>query len=223
MSEQQVTTPTQNPLWIAAQRAVATYVASQSVAIIETDDEYAQAGTVLRSIAQQKSDHEAARKRITDPIRAGLAEIMEQAKATVAPLQQLDQSIRSEMNDFNARKREQAQAEQAERDRIARQEAEEAATQEAATFEDDTVIETPAVLRRAQERRTVVSSAPPKVAGVSKPITDWKFEITDAGAVPVQYLQVNESAIRAMVKAQRGNTSIPGVRVWPEDRISVRR
>ncbi len=223
MSEQQITTPTQDPLWIAAQQAVATYVASQNVTVIETDDEYAQAGGVLRSIAQQKSDHDAARKRITDPIRAGLDEIMRQAKATVAPLQQLDESIRSEMNDFNARKREAAEAEQAERDRIARQEAEEAAAEEAATFEDETVLETPAVLHRAQERRTVVPAAPPPVKGISKPIQDWKCKVENASLVPREYCMPNESAIRAMVKAQKGNVRIPGVRIWPEDRIAVRK
>ncbi len=223
MSEQQITTATQDPQWVADQQAVAQYAANQAVTVIETDGHYATAGGVLRSIAREKGKLEASRKRITDPIRAGLAEIMEQAKNAAKPLVDLDESIRSEMNDFNARKREIAAAEQAERDRKAREEAEAAAAEEAATFEDETVLETPAVLRRAQETRTVVSAVPPKVTGVSKPITDWKFEITDAGAVPREYLQVNESAIRAMVKAQKGNTSIPGVRVWPEDRIAVRK
>ncbi len=223
MSEQQVTTATQDPQWIEDQRAVAEYAANQAVTVIETDEDYTKAGEVLRSIAREKDKLEASRKRITDPIRAGLAEIMAQAKGVLAPLQELDQSIRSEVNDFNARKAAKARDEQAKRDRIARQEAEDAAAEEAATFEDETVMETPAVLRRAQEQRTVVPSAPPKVSGVSKPITDWKFEITDAGAVPAEYLQVNESAIRAMVKAQKGNTNIPGVRVWPEDRIAVRK
>ena len=75
MSEQQIAQPTQDPLWVAAQQAVTVYVESQVVTVIETDDENAQAGEILRSSKRKKSDHEAARTRPTDPIRDGRDEI----------------------------------------------------------------------------------------------------------------------------------------------------
>lgn len=46
--------------------------------------------------------------------------------------------------------------------------------------------------------------------------TNWKFEITDASLVPREYLIVDEKAVGAMVRARKGDTKIPGVRVYSE-------
>jgi len=54
----------------------------------------------------------------------------------------------------------------------------------------------------------------PRVAGAGAMVTVWKFEITDAQAIPRQYLMVNESAIGKVVQALKDQTNIPGVRVY---------
>jgi hypothetical protein len=61
----------------------------------------------------------------------------------------------------------------------------------------------------------------PKVAGVTVS-EDWTFEVVDEGAVPRDYLVVDRVAIGKVVRALKGRTSIPGIRVWDRGRTSVR-
>ncbi len=65
---------------------------------------------------------------------------------------------------------------------------------------------------------TATDSAP-KVAGISA-TKIWDFEITDVTKIPREFLQPNESAIRAFVKAAKREDAIPGVRAF--EKISIR-
>lgn len=68
---------------------------------------------------------------------------------------------------------------------------------------------------------TVLASSVPKFAGVSSR-SNWTFRIIDEMLIPREYLMVNESAIRAVVKAQKKMTNIPGVQAYDEGSVSVR-
>jgi hypothetical protein len=61
----------------------------------------------------------------------------------------------------------------------------------------------------------------PKMAGLSFR-DEWKFEITDPDAIPREYLMIDESKLRKVVKAL-GKTAanIPGIRVFSEKVASV--
>lgn len=48
----------------------------------------------------------------------------------------------------------------------------------------------------------------------------WVHEVTDAAAVPRQYLTVDDAAIKAAVKA--GVRDIPGVRIYQDETVTVR-
>lgn len=50
--------------------------------------------------------------------------------------------------------------------------------------------------------------------------TEWDFEITDESQVPREYLMVDESKIRRVVRA--GIRNIPGVRVYERQTLAVR-
>lgn len=58
-------------------------------------------------------------------------------------------------------------------------------------------------------------------SAVSSAVPVWKHEVIDAGAVPRQYLIVDEMAIRAAIKA--GIREIPGVRIFEEMEMRIRR
>lgn len=64
--------------------------------------------------------------------------------------------------------------------------------------------------------------AGPKVAGVSTR-TVHKWEVTDKQALPWAFLMPNEKAIAEAVREHKMLTQIPGVRVWEEQEVSVRR
>jgi hypothetical protein len=59
--------------------------------------------------------------------------------------------------------------------------------------------------------------APPKLNGAAKV---WKFEITDAVAVPREYLSVDEVLVREAIRS--GVREIAGVRIYQEEQLRVR-
>jgi hypothetical protein len=76
----------------------------------------------------------------------------------------------------------------------------------------------------AQRREAVVETyvpPPPKQQGISTR-TVWKFRIVDEGAIPREYLLVDEAGIRKVVSALKGKTSIPGVEVYQEQVVVAR-
>jgi hypothetical protein len=88
---------------------------------------------------------------------------------------------------------------------------------------------------QAQEARRAASA---KAAELSRTKTDfgvtsslrttWRHEVTDAAQIPRAYLQVNDAAIRAAVKAavspdgKRCDIEIPGVRIFADTQSVVR-
>lgn len=61
----------------------------------------------------------------------------------------------------------------------------------------------------------VITPPPTKLDGVAF-VEEWRFEVVDEAAVPREYLCVDAVKIRGVVRALKGATAIPGVRVWPE-------
>lgn len=91
-----------------------------------------------------------------------------------------------------------------------------AAATEAKAAEKVEAIET----RAAAVVAPIVSREPPKVAGVATREV-WKFTVTDAALVPREYCVVDEAKIRKVVAALKGDTTIPGVRVYAEKSIAA--
>ena len=76
-----------------------------------------------------------------------------------------------------------------------------------------------------QERAAAVvapvsQAAAPKIGGIAIPKV-WTFAITDADLIPREYLIVDETRIRKVVTALKGDTRIAGVRVFEQKRISA--
>jgi len=51
----------------------------------------------------------------------------------------------------------------------------------------------------------------------------WRFEIINESMIPDQYKTIDEKKIRAVVKALKDRTSIPGVRVYCDKTVATRR
>jgi hypothetical protein len=68
----------------------------------------------------------------------------------------------------------------------------------------------------------VPPDAAPKTAGVTTR-EHWTFRITDAAAIPREYLVPDEPTIRAVVRALKGATNIPGVEAYAEQIIAAGR
>lgn len=93
--------------------------------------------------------------------------------------------------------------------------------QEGATRLIEQPVAAPVVLPAPVFQARPPAPPPPKVSGVSFR-DEWDFEVIAPFSVPREYLQVDEKAIRAVVKALRGQTQIPGVRVFSRRVSAVR-
>jgi hypothetical protein len=65
----------------------------------------------------------------------------------------------------------------------------------------------------SEEPPVFVPKDTPRIAGLTYR-EDWKFEITDLSVVPREYLIADDVKIGRVVRALKGTTNIPGVRVY---------
>lgn len=64
----------------------------------------------------------------------------------------------------------------------------------------------------------VVEKSVPKVAGQTMS-TNWKWKLKDINKLPRQYMIPDEVALNALVRAQKERTNIPGIEVYPENKM----
>jgi hypothetical protein len=74
-----------------------------------------------------------------------------------------------------------------------------------AVMEGDVPVAAPPVEKQKGEKTSIVET--------------WEYEIVKEKDLPRSYLKPNDVAIRAVVKAQKGDTNIPGVRVFAKKGI----
>lgn len=188
--------------------------------VIKTADGYNEAAQRLKAVKAALLQIEDARTRITRPINESLRETNRQAKEAAAPWLAEELSIKKAMISFSDEQERQRREEQRilnERAEKDRQRLLEAAQRNAAKGNE-------AKAESFQERAAavvapVVQREAPKVAGVATQQV-WTFEITDPAAIPREYLVVDETRIRKVVGALKGETQIPGVRVFQQSRIA---
>jgi hypothetical protein len=182
---------------------------------------YEVAGVELQRVkgAQRRLDD--LRRSMTRPLDEAKRAIMNFFRAPEEKLARAENGIKRAMVAFQTeqdrlRREAQARADEAarkERERLAAQAQRAAAsgkTEKASQLED----------RASAVVAPVIARETPKVVGVQTREV-WKFEVTDPAAVPREYLAVDESKIRKVVGALKGDTVIPGVRVWSEKAIAA--
>lgn len=188
---------------------------------IATVEQYEDGAGILRRVKAAQKKIEDTRTSITGPMNAALKRVNDFFREPAAQLTRIELSIKNAMtrySDEQARlaREEQRKADEAaqrERDRLARQAAKAAEAGKAGKAE------------QLQERAStvvapVIQREPPKVAGVTTRDV-WKFEVVDEKAVPRKYCVVDESKIRRVVQALRGDANIPGVRVYSEKQVAA--
>lgn len=124
------------------------------------------------------------------------------------------------------RERQDAEAEAARQAALAEAEALRAAgqTEVAAEIEQQAEAEMEEIKTAIDEMvamSAAVPAAPAKLAGIGVR-SNWDFEIIGPALIPREYLVVDEKKIRAVVKALKSETNIPGVRVFETSSLAVR-
>jgi len=182
---------------------------------------YQVAGVELQKVkgAQRRLDD--LRRSITRPMDEAKRRVMEFFRGPEEKLARAENGIKRAMVAFQTEEDRKRREAQARADEAARKERERLAAQAqkaAATGKVEKAVELEQ--RSAAVVAPVIARETPKVVGVQTRDV-WKFEVTDPAAVPREYLTVDESKIRKVVGALKGDTVIAGVRVWSEKAIAA--
>jgi hypothetical protein len=139
-------------------------------------------------------------------------EILDEEKVYTVPLVKGETAIKGILSSYQRKVEEDRWREKIKLEAEAKRLLEERVLNEAIQTGDETALDTPIEAPVVMQERQV------KVEGVSY-IENWTFEITDPLLIPREYLAVDEKMIRQVVKAMKGSTSIPGVRVYSEKTV----
>jgi len=197
---------------------------------ITSNEVFASAGDLMKIINSQLKTHEAARTALVKPLNDHVKFINDQFRPHTAALTGAKTDLKVKMDEW-ARKE---AARVAEEEAAARREAEERAMRVAqaaeAAGESDLADE---ILDRAadepQKRTNVVARG--SLGSSSSFRKTWDFEVEDIktlcravadGKLPVEAVMANETFIRNEVRTWKGDTAIPGVRVFQDVKSQVR-
>jgi hypothetical protein len=189
---------------------------------VATAEEFTVAGDELRRIKAAQKRLDEVRKGITRPIDAAKKAILDLFREPEAKLAAAESGVKRAMLRFQAeqdrlRQEDQRKADEAARKERERLEAQAARAAAAGKIEKAEALE----VRAATVSAPVIHREAPKVAGLSTREV-WRYEIVDATALPREYLTPDTTKIGKVVQALRGDTTIPGVRVFAERQLAAR-
>ena len=212
-----LTVPT--PSRDSEQRARTALADAEEISIVTVAD-YEAAAAQLKAIKSKWNEIDDMRKALKRPIDEAAKRIQQFFAAPLQFLTDAESLIKRKMLAFTdelerIRRADQARADEAarrERARLARRAAKAATSgkiEKAADLEQ----------RAATVVAPIVTRETPKIAGQSTREI-WNFEVTDESQLPREYLVPDTARIRRVVTALRGDTRIPGVRVFAEKRLA---
>ncbi len=195
-------------------------VAEASVMAIETDDQYRLGGGLSKQLAELRDEILASTQPVVKAAHAAHKAAKNQENELVIPIKEAQAVLARTMGAYVQKK----EAEQRAADETARKERErieDAALEKAQAMQDDGQKEEAAAVMDTVPRVpvSVEQVAAPKLAGTRR-TTNWRFEITDPNLVPVDYLIPDMKTIGEVVRRAKGETKIPGVRVWAETKVT---
>ena len=190
-------------------RAIRTKV--DALVIVDTETQHMAVETA-KIVATLIKTVEAEREKLTGPLNDELKAINAHFKRYSTALEDLQRELKKKLAAY-ADELERLRREEEERQRRILEELRKKELEEAKAKGTEAA---PALVIPTKEaEKTVHSDTGSATAGKR-----WTFEVSDANAVPRDYLTVDEKKIRAAVRD--GIREIPGVRIYQETSISIR-
>lgn len=207
-----MTTHVANPLIPEQTRVLIAEIDTASTGILEAivdstvdnDEDYEAATDVLKQVKRMGNELESARTSITKPMNENLREINRTFSDVQAKLDIVEKRMKNLSASYVAKKQAEQQALLAEAARAAQQ----AAAADSVVARDDA---------RAKIAQAYTVTAP-TVSGISH-TERWTWSLIDIGAVPREYLIVDDAKVSAAVRA--GERNIPGIRIFPMTQTRV--
>jgi len=187
---------------------------------IRDNQTYQDAGRLLQNIGRARKQIEDFADPIIKANWNAYKVAMEQKKNALMPLELGQKKIDALMLKWKADREAIRRKQEEELAALKKQQAEEQALKEAQQYanEGDTEL-AEEVLKQAIAAPAPVVALPqptPKVEGFSTR-THWRWKIENPDLIPREYLRPDEVKIGGVVRALKGATKIPGVKVYPEE------
>lgn len=185
---------------------------------ITSKETYVEAAGLWKELQAMGKEIKEAFNSIIQKAHQAHAEAIAQRDRYLDPVEKASRSVKSLMSAYDAEQERLRREAQARLEAEARRREEEARLAEAIAMEQaGQVAEAEAILAEPIQTPTIiVQKETPKVEGGPVFRTIWKFRITDALAIPREYLVPDEVKIGQVVRALKGATSIPGVQPYEE-------
>lgn len=194
-----------------AVREVATTSASLKAQVellkVETQDDALQASRMLVQLKTAAQQVEQKRKFLTGPLKEHVKRIEAMFRPTMDLLDEADQQLRTKLLTYQTVKVEKAREEQA---RLLEQ-AEQA--QAAGNGNAALALATTATQLGITQRTQHVEDGSVQTKKV------WTFEVEDLGKVPNEYFSLDETKVRAAIRA--GVREVPGLRISQKEQLAV--
>lgn len=191
---------------------------------ISSNEAYAQAGEILKTIKGRYRDIESKRREMTVPLDETKKRIMDFFRQPLERLNNAEGLIKGAMLRFTQEQERIRQAEEQRIRELARQEQErlDKALEDEITQaqkEGDTS-KAESLLEAAIEiPLPVVPHERPRVEGI-KTVTRWRFKIVDEALIPREYLIPNEKLLADMAVRTKGAVKVTGVEFYPESLVA---
>lgn len=190
---------------------------------------YDTAVTFLKEVNTKLKDFKAQREKYIKPMKDSIKAIDDKLKEPIKLLEDTDTTLREKLNSYlnEVRKREE------ERLVLERKKAEDEAIKEIDYLEDakryageyDEVTQK-AIQRTIENKQNKAIEATAFVEKINLSTNSasvsmvWDFEVTDKSKLPLEYLKVDEVAIRNAIR--NGQRDIAGVKIYQKPQISLR-
>ncbi len=190
---------------------------------------YDRAVDFLKEVNTKMKDFKAQREKYIKPMKDSIKAIDDKLKEPIKLLEDTEATLREKLNAYLA----EVQKQEEERLAIERKQAEDNALKEidglenmktqASEFDDVTQKAIQRTIENKQNRAIEATALQEKInlstssASVSMV---WDFEVTDKSQLPLEYLKVDEVAIRNAIR--NGWRKIPGVKIFQKPQLSLR-
>jgi len=186
-----------------------------------SDSTVIEATEYTKQLATFKRALDADRKKALEPLKAAVVDAEAPYKRLAGELDKLDAMLRNKLLAYQQAKRK-AEQERLEVEREKQRRELEAATTRAIL--DGKVEDARKIAEAAEYTANQVIVAPKAIVkgpqATASTVVRWKYEITNAAEVPREYCEPAAGLINRAV--QNGVRTIAGVRIYPEESVSIR-
>lgn len=183
----------------------------------------------LKEIAQKKKDFKAQRDKYVKPMKDSIKAIDEKLQEPIKTLEKMEAIVRETLNNYlaevNRREQERLALEKKKAEEEALRKMEELEHAKLQSGEYDEVTQK-AIARTVDHEQNKIVEATTKqeeinlsTSGASVSMV-WDFEIIDKAQIPLEFLKVDETAIRNAIRA--GEREISGVKIFQKPQLSLR-